>query len=225
MNRDCSRLGFSSAAGLLAISLLAGCVGGEYVGPRLSGPVYQPNNHLGDVRLPAKLRRVALLPLHGGPTVPPESVEALDRAFLQELLRTQRFEAVPVTRETMARLFGERQFSSVDALPHEFLAIIARELAVDGVLFVDVTSYSAYPPLLIGVRAKLAATGDGSLLWSSATLFSAGDPAVVNAARLYAMGGTKGPRPAVDLSGSVLQGPTQFGAYAAAATFATLPPR
>ena len=218
-----SRGAFISA--LLGLLLLAGCVNGEYVGPRIRGPVYQPDNHLGDVRLPVALRRVALLPLHGGQIVPAESLDTLDRAFFQELVRVQRFEAVPVTRETMARLFGEKQFSSVEALPHEFLATIARDLAVDGVLFVDITSYSAYPPLQIGVRAKLAATASGNLLWSFDTMFSADDPAVANAAKLYAMGGKKNPRPLIDLSSGVLQSPTQFGAYAAAAAFATLPPR
>ncbi|MBI3885838.1 MAG: hypothetical protein HY302_08955 [Opitutae bacterium] len=210
---------------LLGVLAQSGCAHGEFVGRRLSGPVYQPDNHLGDARLPAALRRVALLPLHGGTIVPAESLVTLDQAFLQELLRVQRFEAVLVSRATMARLFGEKQFSSVEALPHEFLAVIARDLAVDGVLFVDVTNYSPYPPLRLGVRAKLAATATGELVWSFDTIFSAADPAVANAAKLYAMGGRKAPRPPVELSSSVLQSPTQFGAYAAAAAFATLPPR
>lgn len=210
---------------LLGTLLQFGCANGEFVGPRIRGPVYQPDNHLGDVRLPVSLRRVALLPVHGGAIVPQESLVTLDNAFMQELLRAQRFEAVLVTRETMVRLFGEKQFSSVQALPHEFLSILARDLAVDGVLFVDVTSFSPYPPLQIGVRAKLAATATGDLIWSFDTIFSAADPAVANAAKLYAMGGKKAPRPPIELSSSVLQSPTQFGAYAASAAFATLPPR
>lgn len=213
------------AAALIAGLFQAGCVNGEFVGPRVRGPVYKPANHLGDVRLPVSIRRVALLPLHGGRVVPPESLDSLDRAFLQELLRVERFEAVLISRETMERLYGEKQFSSVEALPHEFLATLARDQAVEGVLFVDITSFSAYPPLQIGVRAKLAATSTASLVWSFDTVFSASNPAVANAARLYAMGGTKGPRPLIDRSNSVLQSPAQFGAYTAAATFATLPPR
>lgn len=210
---------------LLAALLFSGCANGELVMPRMTGPLFKPGNHLGEVRLPVAIRRVALLPLHGGQVVPAESLDMLDRGFMQELLRVERFEAVLLTRETMVRLFGEKQFSSVEALPHEFLAAIARDQAVDGVLFVDITSYSAYQPLQIGVRAKLAATATGNLLWSFDTLFSADNPTVVNSARLYAQGGKKGARPLIDRSSSVLQSPSQFGAYAAATTFATLPPR
>lgn len=204
--------------------LLAGCTSSEMAKFAVKGPFFQPANAIGVTRLPPTLHRVALLPIHGGADVPADTLAALDAVFASELMHVERFEVVPVARETMDRLFGALQVNSVDALPHEFLGTLARELGVDGVIFVDLTSFSAYPPLAMGVRAKLAETETAGILWSFDTLFSAANPAVANSARRHAAG-VGAANPPVDFTRTSLQSPTRFGAYVASATFCTLPPR
>jgi len=210
---------------VLGACLFAGCTSTELAQLQLHGPYFQPQNRAGVDRLPDTLRRVALLPLHGEQAmVPAEMLATLDGVFASELMHTERFEVVPVTPETLSRLFGARQFSSVDALPHEFLTTLAKELDVDGVLFVDITTFTAYPPLSLGVRAKLALANTAALIWSFDTVFTTADPSVANAARRHALG-LGSDNPPVDLSRTVLQSPAHFGAYVAAATFSTLPSR
>ena len=47
---------------------------------------------------------------------------------------------------------GVEALSSAAALPADFLAVARRDFAADAVLFVDVTTFHAYPPLRLGVR-------------------------------------------------------------------------
>ncbi len=140
------------------------------------------------------------------------------------LSRTQRFEVVDVTRAQLVRFVGSYQLNSSEALPHDLLDTLRKELAVDAVMFVDLTSFSPYPPLLVGLRAKLTALEDGKFLWNFDVTFSAADPTVVNAARRFALGAVQTDTP-VDVSRGALQSPSRFIAYAASTAFATLPPR
>jgi hypothetical protein len=100
---------------------------------------------------------------------------------------------------------------------------IRREFAADAVLWVDVTAYRSFRPLTLGVRAKLATVTETRLLWTFDTIFSANDPLVANSARHHFIDQTQSPVPA-DLTPAVLQSPSKFATYVAAATFATLPP-
>jgi hypothetical protein len=101
---------------------------------------------------------------------------------------------------------------------------IYNQYAADAVLFVDVTAYSPYPPLALGLRTRLAPIRETEILWATDLHFSAADPSVANSARRHALSLAKSSGPA-DLSHTILQNPTRFAGYAAAATFATLPPR
>ena len=186
---------------------------------------YTPANVSAVPRLPATLRRVVLVPVCGGPVVPVETADALQAAFFVELQKQARFEVVQFSREDCLRRFGAPEFSSVAALPHDFLAALGRSFAADGVLFVDVTCYRGYRPLALGVRAKLATIEDTRLLWSMDEIFSTDEPAVANSVRHF-YGDKSGPAatPAEQWPGA-LQSPGKFAAYVAAATFHTLPPR
>jgi hypothetical protein len=170
------------------------------------------------------MRRVVLLPVYGGTLAPVETVAALDPVVMASLQQQHRFEVVTLTREQCRRQFHVEEFSSVTALPHDFLATLQRDFAADGVMFVDITVFRPYRPLGLGLRAKLA-TLDGStrLVWSFDNIFSADDPAVANSARKHFLGSDRGGVPA-DLSPGVLQSPARFAGYAADAMFATLPP-
>lgn len=219
-----TRAGRLSTRGGLLLSLLlaAGCMTPPYDDPARLGPFFTPTNHSGEPTLPG-LRRVVLLPLAGGDTAPAASLTDLDPVIAKALQQQNRFETVALTRDGCRRLFGVDEISSVSALPADFMATLRREYAADGVLFVDVTAFSAYRPLALGLRAKLATVQDVRLVWTFDTIFSAADPAVANSARNYLLRGSRTDVPA-DLSVAVLQSPSRFAAYAADAMFSTLPP-
>jgi hypothetical protein len=201
----------------------AGCQSPVIADPAKTGPFFQPSNHAGDLALPPTLRRVVLLPVAGGERAPREATAVLDGVFATELQRQNRFEVVILDRSDCRRRFGAEEFSSAAALPRDFLPKIRREYAADAVLWVDVTAYSSYRPLILGIRAKLATITETRLLWTFDTVFSADDPAVANAARHHFIDQTHTAVPA-DLTPAVLQSPSKFATYVAAATFATLPP-
>jgi hypothetical protein len=210
-------------AGAALLVAAAGCQSPAVADPARAGPFFQPVNHAGDLALPPTLRRVVLLPVAGGGLADGEAVAALDAIFGTELQRQNRFEVVVLDRRECRRRFGAEEFSSSAALPRDFLPKIRREFAADAVLWVDVTAYRSFRPLTLGVRAKLATVTETRLLWTFDTIFSANDPLVANAARHHFIDQTQSPVPA-DLTPAVLQSPSKFATYVAAATFATLPP-
>jgi hypothetical protein len=211
---------------LLVVVAGAGCASVEHK-PAKQKPVTQAaRNFVGEKRLPANLRRVVLLPVCGGDAAEPESAEALDAAFATALERQMRFEVVTLSREECRRRFGAESLLSAAALPAGFLDEISHDFAAQGVLFVDLTAYHPLRPIAIGVRAKLALLDGGKLIWSFDQVFSASDPSVIAGVRGYyaAGGGDRGETPA-NLPEAALISPSRFGAYAAEATFETLPPR
>jgi hypothetical protein len=193
-----------------------------------AGPFFTPANvKVSPDGLPANIRRVLLLPVSAeGLGLPDENLARIDAAFLTELNRAARFEVVTLSRDELVRLAGVRQLNSTAAMPPAFLDHVFNvynDYGADAVLFVDLTAYSAYPPLLIGVRAKLASVHESDIPWAADISFSAADPAVANAARRHAL--SIAPQGPVDLSHTILQNPARFAGYVAEATFATLPTR
>ena len=188
------------------------------------GPFFAPTNVRGVTRLPPDVRRVVILPVHGPRSLTDDALKRLDETLLAELGRTARFELVPLARAELSRLVGPQLLSSTDAFPPEFLARIARQYAADAVLFTDVTAHSAYRPLVLGLRTKLARTDGAELLWSTDVVYSAADQPTVNSARKYALETTPAKTPG-DRSHAILQNPTRFAAYAFSSLLGTLPPR
>ena len=209
-----------TGAGLLFFT--TGCQTPAYDDPARVGPFFTPVNHTGDNALPATMRRVVLLPVYGGALADGETAAALDVVFATELQKQNRFEVVVLDRAECRRRFGADEFSSSAALPRDFLPKLRLEFAADGILWVDLTAYRAYRPLALGVRAKLATLKETRLVWTFDTVFSTEDPTVANAARHHFIDQTHTSVPA-DLTPAVLQSPTRFATYVAAAAFATLP--
>lgn len=218
---------FRRAAGFSLLGLWCllsvACSTAPWASSVASGPAYVPANHTGDATIPAALRRVVLLPLAGEGVAPAASLADLDPVVAAALQLQNRFEVIALSRDTCRRLFGSDEFSSVTALPPDFMAAIHREFAADAVLFVDVTVFRAYRPLEIGLRGKLATVQDARLVWTFDNVFSAANQSVVNSARRHVLTGGLPDIPA-DLSPAVVQSPSRFTAYAAEAMFATLPP-
>jgi hypothetical protein len=188
------------------------------------GPFFTPTNHSGDPELPASLKRVVVLPIAGGSAAPGESAAALNAVFISELQKQNRFEVVPISREECLLRFHADEFLSTAALPYDFMNLIKREFGADAVMFIDLTAYKAYRPLILGVRAKLAlANYEPRFVWTFDNVFSAEEAAVANSARHHFLESNRGGVPA-DLTQSVLQSPSRFASYVASTVFATLPP-
>lgn len=211
----------------LLASLLAGCSALPVREGTVQGPFYTPANVTGLPKIPAEIRRVIVLPVAGGPQLTEETLIALDGVCLAELNRTAKFEVVPLSREALFSLTGKRQIGSVEKIPAillEKLLTLNNAYGADAVLFVDVTVYSPYIPLTIGLRTKLARTSNSEIIWAADNVFSSSEPPVANSARQHAerLGIDRG---LTNLSHTILQNPARYAGYAAAATFATLPPR
>jgi len=207
--------------------LFAGCSSLTKQDGAVTGPFYTPSNVRAIASIPPEVRRVMILPVAGGPALTEETLNKLDAICLAELTRTARFEVVPLTRNALAEITGLRQISSVDKIPNVLIDKffnLHNTYGADAILFVDVTTYSPYPPLLLGLRTKLARANDGEIIWATDNVFSTADPTVANSARHHAatLGTDRGP---TNLNHTILQNPQRFAGYVAAATFLTLPPR
>lgn len=213
----------STALALAAITLLSGCTSLTRDPARI-GPFYEPTSYQSVKVLPSDVRRVLVLPAASDVTMAEEQLIKLDEVVRTTLGQTSQFEISPLSREECARITGKRAVRSTDILPYNFLGKLASDHAVDAVLFIDITSYSPYPPLRVGLRAKLARTSDNSLLWAFDTVFSATEPKTVNSARRYWINTAPANTPA-DFSNTVLENPYRFATYAASAAFSTLPHR
>lgn len=214
------------ASGALAAFLLVGCTSLPSQGDGARrGPFFTPTNVHGDTRLPEHVRRIAVLPSAGDGTLEETSLTVMDQAFGTELNQTGRAEIVPLSRDQIG-LFtqGRRQLVSTDALPFGLLEKVRKVTAADALLFTDITSYSPYPPLRIGVRMKLVDLSTGNLIWAFDTVFDASAPAVANSARRHFLDRNPSVAPG-DLSYTVLQNPSRFASYVGAAAFSTLPSR
>jgi hypothetical protein len=215
-----------TALALVALGL-TGCSALPKRDGAVAGPFYTPANVKAVAKIPDGVRRVIVLPVAGGPMLSEETLFKLDAICQGELTRTGRFEVVPLSRDKLAEITGSRQISSVDKLPVvliDKLFNIYNSYGADAVLFIDVTTYSAYPPLKLGLRTKLARVTDGEIIWAADNVFAAAEIAVANSARRHAaaLGSDRGQ---VDLSHTILQNPQRFAGYVAAATFLTLPQR
>lgn len=219
---------FQRCAGLLAIAcgclVFAGCANPLASDPVRRGPFFTPTNTTGEASLPSDLRRVIVLPLHGGELAPAETCVALEPVFASALQRENRFEVISLSREDCRRRYGVETIASTSVLPRDLLTGLRRDFAVDGVLFVELTAFAAYRPLTLGVRSKLAVITDSHLVWSFDNIFASENPAVANSARRHFSVNSDGRGVPGDLTPAVLQSPSRYAEYVAAAMFATLPP-
>ncbi len=227
-SRPFSRFAVQRVAPLLLGSALllfttAGC---ESVPDRLAvdplTPSYKPTNVARPDILPIEVRRVALLPAWSPRPLDDTSLANIDRAFITALTRAARFETVPVSREQLRTWVKEPAVGSTSALPAHLFTVLREQTGADAVLFIDVTSYSPYPPLSVGLRTRLVRLDTGANLWATDELFDAAQANVAAGARRHQLQGAPGP---ADLSSTALQSPARFVAYAADTLVATLPAR
>ncbi len=209
-----------------AALLLLGLTGCESVPDRLAvdplTPSYKPTNVAGPDYLPIEVRRVAILPAWSTQPLDGRSLDNVDQAFVNALTRAARFETVPVSRDDLRSWVKQPAVGSTSALPANLFTELRAQTGADAVLFIDVTTHSAYPPLALGLRTRLVRLDTGATLWATDELFDASRATAAAGARRHHLQGA--PQPA-DLSPTVLQSPARFAAYAADTLVGTLPSR
>ena len=211
---------------LIAMVALAGCAGAPSL-RRTVTPAYRPDNifKLADV-LAKDLRRVAVLPVSSGANGSDlaDGREAVEPVLLAELIKTKRFEVIPVAPHFLRSRMGRVHWSAADTLPAEFLPALRDTYGCDAVLFVELTEYRAYAPVAIGWRLKLVDARTGFALWAGDELFDSRKAEVLAAARRFQAA-------APEISGessvdwTVSHSPRRLAQYSAAQLFDTLPLR
>lgn len=213
-----ARILLAGVAAMVAL-LLGGCMTMR----RASAPP-PPQNYFAPETEGTPMRRVALLPLWNE-KLPGEYLRDVDAAFSAELTKKAIFEVVPVTRSQVEALFGERQLSSVETLPAGALAKLRAQFGVEGVLFTDLTSFSPYRPLSMGVRAKLIDVATAKIRWAFDYIYDTGNASVANAAKKFQLQYSNEHQPLSSDGGSILLSPSRFAKYVASETYGSLQPQ
>ncbi len=174
---------------IIAGGWLAGCTvlertdNGAYM-----GPFHQPANaHLIPGGLPVELMRVAVMPLTPGRGNAPaeRGVPLLQAVLTEELARARLFEVVTLTPARLHTLFGVRNMYADADLPYDFLPTLAKETGCQAVLFCELTTYRAYPPIAVGWKLHLFDLEEGRMVWATDEVFDAGQTTVNNSLRRH----------------------------------------
>jgi len=214
-------------------------------GTRLFGGITPPDNvYSSNDQLPASLKRVVVLPLahEDSATELSSGCEMLFPVLQSELIKTKMFEVVAADPKTIQSLTGQPSWTGTEVLPPDFFDRLQRIYGCDAVLFCQLSTYHAYPPMVIGWRMKLVDISTQKIIWAADTVFDAGDPGVCKDAEAYQkhqQGAEKPstffrrvwtwlnryPEPASDDQWTILNSPRYFGEYSASTLLQTLPKR
>jgi hypothetical protein len=219
---------------LIAVALLfAGCEDIPTI-HRPAGKFIPGNVYLDSDTLPARVRRVAVLPMTTAGSAPllASGVEALEPVLRAELGKTRKFEVVEVSRDQMIQWTGNPAWRAEEKLPRSLFEHLRDNTGCDAVFFSQVTHYQPYQPLAVGLKMSLVEgtqkTADNEpitqILWSVDENFDAGDPAVANSAQAYYTQHLRRESPSSE-STTILSSPSRFGQYTLEAVLATLPKR
>lgn len=167
------------------------------------------------------VRRVAILPVYH-PRLPGDWLKEVDFAFNGELSKKAVFEVVPITRSVMELLTDRREISSVERVPGDLFRKLRDQYGVDGVMFNDLTQYSPYRPVSLGVRSKLVDIESGNILWASDVTLDSANTNVAAAARAYEKVLGRDYSPVQPDGGTVLMSPRMFAQFAAFSNYASL---
>ncbi len=215
----------ASVLALVSILGLGGCKSIPRPDGSVVGPFHTPKNIRATPSLPHSVARVVVLPVAGPEAVSQETLNAIGAAFQAEFTRAARAELIVLDGVRLQRLAGEPRVRATEPLPDRFLTRLRESSTADAVLFLEVTSYRAYPPLALGIRGRLVTTDTQETLWACDELFDASLAAVRNSARRHAASPAPQPGSPGDLTYTVLQNPDRFAAYVAAVLLRTLPAR
>ena len=143
--------------------------------------VYQPAG------LPPNLQRVAILPLVPGRANrdAERGVPLVRQTFAEEFSRARIFDTVLVSPYHLEQLTGARALYADSELPVDFTQNLTKGTACQAVLFAELTTYRAYPPIAIGWKLHLFDLQTEQLLWATDEVFDTGQAPVANALRRH----------------------------------------
>jgi len=214
------------AACCLMAGLLSGCA--TVRNPQVVlGPKYKPTNvHRLASFIPPIIRRVAVLPISTGAE---DWQGEVDRVNLQSVVQTElaqakRFELVAIPSAQLRTWTGRPTWRSDDVLPSDFMKRLKETYDCDAALFVHLSTYHPYKPIVIGWNMKLIEATGRYVVWAVDETFDSNDASVSNAAQYYFLTHTPGHSADPERS-AVLMSPRQFAEYTLDAVFETLPAR
>jgi hypothetical protein len=209
---------------VLVLALGSGCgstrsgAGGSSWGGRVRAPT---NFYVDKLRV-AAVNRVVLMPVYA-PGVGLVAEKDLDAQIHAQLNGTQLFEVVTISREDLARRFGQRAFHAAGILTDVMFEYIEEVSQADAVLFVDISSYQPYQPMRIGIRGKLISFRDREVIWAVDELYDGSDKRISAAAIAFEKK-TRAPFDKKHRYRSILVSPARFTAFAVDRCLQTLPP-
>jgi len=220
------------------------CAVGLNSGELLCGAPAADNVFTAADSLPVTLKRVLVLPLahEDSPSELSSGCEMLAPVLEAELIKTKKFEVVAASPNDIQALSGQPTWSGAEILPPDFFGSLQRVYGCDAVLFCQLSTFHAYPPLVIGWRLKLVDLTTQKIIWATDVVYDAGDPAVSKSAEAYQkqQQGTskpstffrrvvtwlnREPEPATDDQWTILNSPRYFGEFTASTLLQTLPKR
>jgi hypothetical protein len=172
---------------LVASVILSGCAG-PLQPLSFHTPDYQPENvFLYSPALPADVKRVTVLPLACDYQRMDlrDGCELLGPIVQAELIKTKKFEIVPVSPDVLRNRTGRTAWMGTEVLPRDLFDSLREVYGCDAVLFCQLTTFRAYAPLAIGWRMKLVDARTRQTLWAADDLVDAGQPAVLNGLKRY----------------------------------------
>ena len=156
---------------------------GAYIGPFYSvGNVYKTPEGLGP-----HIKRVAMMPLTSGRgnRNAERGVHQMQVVLTEEFSRNRVFDIVTVTPDRLQRIFGRRAIYADEPLPHDFLQTLQRETGCQAVLFTELTTFRAYPPVALGWKIHLFDLKSENLIWAVDEVFDGGQNPVANSLRKH----------------------------------------
>jgi len=156
---------------------------GAYIGPFYTvGNVYMIPDGLNK-----NVRRVAILPLipSRGNRDSERGVPYMQPILNEEFSRNRIFDVVTVTPDRLKRLFNRQAIYADDPLPHDFLTTIGKETGCQAILFAELTTFRAYPPVALGWKLHLFDLESEELIWAVDEVFDGGQSPVANSLRRH----------------------------------------
>ncbi len=153
-----------------------------------TGPFHAVANvYISPNGLPANLQRVAVMPLVSGRGTrsAARGVPLIQQAFTEELSRARSFDVVTLSPDRLDTLLGVRALYADSRLPIEFISKIKEETECQAVLFSELTTFRAYPPVAVGWKLHLFDLETEELIWAADEVFDAGQATVANALRRH----------------------------------------
>jgi hypothetical protein len=219
------RIAGRSAAWIAAGVLLAGCATPTFQNLDGASGSKPENVFRYSPKLAGDLRRVVVLPMAcaASRTDLADGCETLDSVFVTEMGKTKKFEVVTVTPEALRKSTGRPGWTGTETLPQTFFESLRDSCGCDAVMFSELTAFSAYPPLRVGLRLKLVDASTRQILWAAEEVFESNERIDSGAGMLVP--GALQSADSANKEWLTGHSPRQFGQRAAAQLLKTLPDR